>query len=581
MNDLRFFLSLAKPDRWWLRLGAALAAITLLSGIGLLSLSGWFITASAVAGLAGAGRAFNYLFASGGVRAFAMSRTAGRYAERMVTHQATFKVLARLRLWVFDRAAPLAPGRLSAMRGGDLLSRVTQDVDALDNLYLRLVTPVFAAACGALFAAILLAMFAPAALVPVLGVFLLAGAVLPLIAARSGTADGEKAVRRAADARAEAGDLAGGLAELKAYGGDARIIERLDAASRGWIDAQRRLARLTLVNAALLSLAAPATFVLGLAAAVLAGAPAPLAALAGFVAFALFEAAAPLVTAAEQYGRTVTAAGRLRELADLAPAITEPADPAPAPQDGAIEAEAVTFTYPGADRPALSDVSLTLGEGGRLALVGASGSGKSSLIKLLMRFYEAEAGDIRLGGAPITGLETETVRARFALVDQRAELLSTTVRANLRLADPDADEDRLWEALERARAADFVRAMPDGLATWIGEQGGLVSGGQARRIALARAFLKDAPVLLLDEPTEGLDETTEAAFLDALDAWLDENPRRSVLIVTHRARLLERAHEAVVLEDGSVAEAGAVKDLAGAGGAFDRLFPAYRAPPPV
>lgn len=576
MNDLRFFLALARPDRWWLRLGAALAAITLLSGIGLLSLSGWFITASAIAGLAGAGRAFNYLFASGGVRAFAMSRTVGRYAERLVTHDATFRVLARLRLWVFDQAAPLAPGRLSQMRSGDLLSRVTQDVDALDNLYLRLVTPVFAAACGAVLAIVILAVFAPAALLPVLGSFGLASVVLPLLAARSGAADGEAAVRQAAEARAEAGDLAAGLAELKAYGGDRRVIERLDRASRGWIDAQRRLARLTLVNAALLSLAGPGTFVLGFTSAALAGAPAPLAALAGFVAFALFEAAAPLVTAAEEYGRTVTAAGRLRDLADMRPAITPPHQPAPAPQGSGVEARALTFTYPGAEHPALKSVSLSLPEGGRLALVGASGSGKSSFIKLLMRFYEAQEGELTLGGTPLGALSSDDARARFALVDQRAELLSTTVRANLRLADPEACEDRLWAALERARAADFVRAMPDGLATWIGEQGGLVSGGQARRIALARAFLKDAPVLLLDEPTEGLDEDTEAEFLDALDAWLDEDPRRSVLIVTHRARLLERAGEAVVLEHGRVAEAGAVRDLAGAGGAFDRLFPGYK-----
>ncbi len=242
-----------------------------------------------------------------------------------------------------------------------------------------------------------------------------------------------------------------------------------------------------------------------------------------------------------------------------------------------MSAEGLSFAYPGRAAPVLSDLSLTLPEGGRLALVGASGSGKSTLIKLLMRFYAAQSGTLSLGGTPITRLSAEDIRSRFALVDQRAELLSTTVRANLRLADPDASEDALWDALEKARAADFVRAMPDQLTTWIGEQGGLVSGGQARRLALARAFVKKAPVLLLDEPTEGLDEATEADFLDALDRWLDEDARRSVLIVTHRARLLERAREAVVLETGRVAEAGAIDQLAGAGGAFDRLFPGFRA----
>lgn len=575
MKDLKFFLGLARPDRWWLRLGAALMALTLLAGIGLLSLSGWFITAASVAGLAGAGRAFNYLFASGGVRAFALSRTAGRYAERMVTHHATFKVLARLRLWVFDMAAPLAPGRLSEMRSGDVLSRVTQDVDALDNLYLRMVAPVASAAAGGLAAAIILALFAPAALPAVLGVFVLASVVLPLAAAKAGRAAGEDAAAAAASARAEAGDLAAGLAELKAYGADARVIDRLDGASLDWIDAQRRTARLGLTNAAILSLVAPASFVLGVGLATASGAPAALAALAGFIAFALFEAAAPLVQAAENYGRTAASARRLRALSELKPAAQDPAAPARLPEGWTVKADALSFTYPGRDGAAVTDLSLELPEGGRLALVGPSGSGKSTLIKLMMRFYAPEAGVLSLGGTPTADLTAEAIRSRMALVDQRAELLSTTVRANLRLADPDASEEALWDALERARAADFVRAMPDQLTTWIGEQGGLVSGGQARRIALARAFLKNAPILLLDEPTEGLDEATEADFLDALDQWLDEDPRRSVLIVTHRAKLLERAHEAVVMENGRVIEAGPISQLAGAGGAFDRLFPGF------
>lgn len=577
MKDLRFFLALAHPDRWWLRLGAALAALTLLAGIGLLSLSGWFITAASVAGLAGVGRGFNYLFASGGVRAFALSRTGARYAERMVTHEATFRVLSRLRLWVFDIAAPLAPGRLSEMRSGDVLSRVTQDVDSLDNLYLRLVTPVFAAGVAALFAGIVLAVFAPAALPGVLGVFILASVVLPLMAAKAGRAPGETSATASSDARAEAGDLAAGLAELKAYGADARIIERLDAASLRWIGAQRQVAQLGLFNAAILSLAAPASFVVGVGLATLSGAPAPLAALAGFIAFALFEAAAPLVQAAEQYGRTTASARRLRALSEMAPAAQDPDKAAALPDGWEVRATDLTFAYPGKETPALDTVSLTLAEGARLALVGASGSGKSTLIKLLMRFYAAQAGTLSLGGVALSNLAATDIRTRFALVDQRAELLSTTVRANLRLADPDASEDQIWAALEKARAADFVRNMPDQLTTWIGEQGGLVSGGQARRLALARAFLKGAPVLLLDEPTEGLDEETEADFLDALDRWLDEDKRRSVLIVTHRAALLERAREAVVLENGKVAEAGPVDQLAKAGGPFHRLFPAFKA----
>jgi ATP-binding cassette subfamily C protein CydC len=189
-----------------------------------------------------------------------------------------------------------------------------------------------------------------------------------------------------------------------------------------------------------------------------------------------------------------------------------------------------------------------------------------------MGFYAPDSGAIRLGGTDLAALGPTRTRERLSLVDQRADLLSTTVRANLLLARPDATESQLWQALEQARAADFVRALPNGLLTWIGEEGRLISGGQARRIALARAFLRDAPVMLLDEPTEGLDSRTEAEFLDALDAWLDADPRRSVLIVTHRPALLARAREVIVMEDGRILQTGSVDALTAQDGAFKRLF---------
>jgi ATP-binding cassette subfamily C protein CydC len=573
MKDLRFFLALARPDRWWLRLGAALSALTLLAGIGLLSLSGWFITASAVAGLAGAGRAFNYLFASGGVRGFALGRTVGRYAERMVTHEATFRILSRLRLWVFETAAPLAPARLGRIRGGDLLSRVTQDVDALDALYLRFVTPITAALAGAVFTSVLLAFLAPAALPGVLGVFVLASVVLPLRVAKSAGAAGEALTQNASTMRADAGDLVSGLAELKAYGAEQRIIAHLEQSNAKCVAAQRDIARISMFNSALLALSAPASFVLGFGLAAASGAAAPVSALAGFVAFALFEAAAPLVQAAELYGKTTASARRLKALTEISPAVTDPVTPAPLPERWDIAVEGVNFSYPDTDTPVLRDASLSLPEGGRLALVGASGAGKSSLIKLLMRFYAPQSGEIRLGGAALDALAISDTRSRFALVDQRAELLSTTIRANLRLANPEASEDELWHALERARAADFVRKLPDGLTSWTGELGGLVSGGQARRIALARAFVKNAPVLLLDEPTEGLDAGTETDFLNALDDWLDEDARRSALIVTHRARLLERAYQVAVLDQGEIATQGPVQSVKQSSPVFRRLFP--------
>ena len=569
MNDLRFFLALARPDRWWLRLGAALAALTLLAGIGLMSVSGWFVAAAALSGFGAA------IAATRGVRGFALLRPLSRYGERLATHEATFRILARLRVWVFRTVAPLAPGRLAELRGGDLLARVTGDVDALDGLYLRLVTPAIAAACGVIAVSVLLAFTAPLALPGVLALFLACAIGLPLLAARAGRDAGARIAEAGALARAEAGDLAAGLAELKAYGADVRVRARLEAACAQWSESRRRLSRLALANAAVLSLAGPLALVTAIALAAAGGAGPALSALAGFAAFALFEAAAPLVQAGEAAGRTAAAARRLRALGEMEPAVGAPQDPCSLPAGSGLSLRGVHFTYPGRSAPALAGIDLDLDRGARIAVVGASGSGKSSIVRLLMRFYAPDAGAIAMDGADYGRLDPAAIRTRLALVDQRAELLSASVRDNLLLARPQAGQTALWAALERARADRFVRALPDGLDTWIGEQGALVSGGQARRIALARAFVKDAPVLLLDEPTEGLDAATEAEFVAALEDWLGERADRSVLIVTHRPALLAPAREIVVLEEGRIVESGPAGRLAGSGGAFDRLFPGF------
>ncbi|KAA5802257.1 thiol reductant ABC exporter subunit CydC [Alkalicaulis satelles] len=571
MKDLLFFLSLARQDRWRLALGAALAAASAVTGLALMALAGW------VAAAAGAGTVLvmGALIGGGGLRLLALMRPVLRYSERMASHDAAFRALARLRLWVFDAAAPLAPGPLTALRSGDLLARVTRDVDALDALYMRMTTTLAAALAALIAAAVLLALTAPAALPAVLGLYILTALVLPAAAARCSAAPGARAVSASALARAEAADLVSGLADLKAGGADARVIARLDSASVNWVGAQRQLNASARRHGAILSLAGPLILIAGFAAAHAGGAPPALAALAGFAGFALFETALPLVQAGEQYGQTRTAAGRLRALSATAPAIASAVRPAPAPASHDLAFEGVRFTYPGADKPALNGLDLTLPEGARLAVTGASGAGKSSLIRLALAFYAPDAGAVRLGGAPVPTLDPGDVRSRLALAGQRAELLSGTVAENLRLARPDANEAALWDALALARADKFVRELPDGLDTWIGEQGGLISGGQARRLVLARAYLRDAPVLLLDEPSEGLDADTEADIAESLAVWLDADPRRSALIITHRPRLLALAHEAVVMEEGRVIERGAPEALSARGGAFARLFPDY------
>ena len=509
------------------------------------------------------------------MRILALMRPVLRYLERLASHDGAFRSIARLRLWVFDAAAPLAPGPLTGMRSGDLLARVTRDVDALDGLFMRLLTPVAAALAVVAGACVLLALTAPSALPAVLGVYAVSAILLPFIAARSGEAPGAAVISASAGARAEAADLAAGLADLKAGGAETRVITRLEAASRDWINAQRALAAQGRFHAAVLGLAAPVALVAGFAAAHAGGAGPALAALAGFAGFALFETAAPMVQAGEQMGQTRAAARRMRALAQMAPVSTRPAHPAAAPAGHDLSFDNVRFTYPGADRPALDGLNLALPEGARVAVVGSSGAGKSSLIRLALAFYTPQAGAVTLGGASLATLDPGAARARLALAGQRAELLSGTVAENLRLANPDADDAALWDALALASADGFVRDLPDGLETWIGEQGALVSGGQARRLVLARAYLRGAPVLLLDEPTEGLDADNEAEIANSLARWLDQDARRSALIVTHRPRLLALVNEVAVMDQGRVIERGAPDALAKAGGAFARLFPGW------
>jgi ATP-binding cassette, subfamily C, bacterial CydC len=573
MKDLMYFLALAREDRFRLALGAVFAMLAALAGLALFSLAGWVSAAAA----GGAGLAFGALIGGGGLRILALLRPVLRYCERLASHDGAFRSIARLRLWVFDAAAPLAPGPLTGLRSGDLLARVTRDVDALDGLFMRLITPVAAALAVVAGAAVLLALTAPSALPAVLGVYAVSAILLPFVAARSGEAPGAALIAASAGARAEAGDLAAGLADLKAGGAEARVIARLETASQGWIAAQRALAAQGRLHGAVLGLAAPVALVAGFAAAYAGGAHPAIAALAGFAGFALFETAAPMVQAGEQMGQTRAAARRMRALAQMAPVNTRPAHPAAAPAGHDVSFEAVRFTYPGADHPALDGLDLHLPEGARLAVVGASGAGKSSLIRLALAFYAPQAGHVRLGGASLSTLDPGTVRARLALAGQRAELLSGTVAENLRLARPDADDAALWAALALANADGFVRGLPDGLETWIGEQGALVSGGQARRLVLARAYLRGAPVLLLDEPTEGLDAANEDDIAASLARWLDQDARRSALIITHRPRLLSLASEVAVMDQGRVIERGTPQALAAPGGAFTRLFPGWTA----
>ncbi|WP_329742228.1 thiol reductant ABC exporter subunit CydC [Dyella sp. A6] len=521
-----------RRDRAWMLAGTVVALLSTLSGIGLLAVSGHFITSMAIAGATGA--AINYYTPAALIRLFAILRTGGRYIERLVTHEATLRVLARLRLWLFDRLVPLAPARLGGLRSAELFSRLRADVDALEHAYLGVAVPLLVAAGVTLVVLAVAAGFLPLFALALAVLCVIAGVLLPRWALRHGRADGEAAVRHAETLRMLAADGLQGRAELALYGAEAAHAERVAQVTVQLQQARARTDRLQATGSAGVTLAGQlavvAALLLGIPAVGAAALAAPELTMLVLLSLGAFEAIAPLPEAWAQLGAMLASARPVFALADTLPAVTEPATASPAVRDSGIAMRQLRLRHGTDTRWALDGVDLDLPPGRRLALVGPSGAGKSSLVGALLRFLPYE-GTITLGGVSLDAWHGNDVRARIAVVDQQPYLFGASLRDNLRVARPDASDEAILAALEQAQLGDYVASLPHGLTTWVGENGVRVSGGEARRIAIARALLADAPVLVLDEPLEGLDAGTAADLYRALSV---ATRGRSVLLITHR-----------------------------------------------
>jgi ATP-binding cassette subfamily C protein CydC len=564
MKNLLRLLRLLGPYRGWMALGALLALITLVANWTLMATSGWFIAAMAVAGAGGL--SMNYFTPAALIRASAILRTLGRYSERLVTHEATLRQLAGLRVWFYTHLEPLAPARLQQLHSGDLLSRIRSDIDALDNLYLRTLVPAAVAVVGLALCFAFLASFDLGIALLTTGMLMVAGVLIPLWTQARGAAPGRRLVESQAALRSLAIDGIQGLPELLVYGAEGRQAERLHALSQALTADQDRMSDYAGLSQAAIGLTANLALwgVLWLAIPLVGppGAGAPLAppslALLALFTLAAFEAVAPLPLALQHLGGTLAAARRLFEIVDAEPAVAEPLGPSPIPVRFDLEVRGVSFAYPGSERQALAELDLQVPEGGRIAVVGASGAGKSTLLNLLLRFWAPDQGQIRLGGHDLAAFRGDDLRRHIAVVSQHSHLFAASIRDNLLLADPGATQAALERACAVAQIHAFIAALPEGYDTWVGETGVRLSGGQARRIAIARALLKDAPILLLDEPTEGLDGATEASLMAALHRLM---AGRTVVLITHRAVGLEPMDEILVLDNGRIWARGTHRQL--------------------
>lgn len=559
MRDLFRLLRLAWPYRTWLLAGLGLSLATLLANVGLLALSGWFIAAMALAGISGA--PINYHYPAAGIRALAIWRTVGRYLERVVGHQASLRILAGLRVWIYQRIEPLAPARLEGYASGDLLSRIRADIDSLDTFYLRLLAPLVTALCGTLLFVLFLWRFSGAIALSTLALLVLVGGFLPLLVHRLGRGPGSRAIRTSAELRTTVVDGLRGMEELLVYGAAPGQQERVARLGRELLADQGRLAGLAGVSAGGVGLCSG----LALWSALAIGIPlvgsgnldGPQLVMLTLFCQAAFEAVMPLPLAFRLLGQTMEACRRVFSLADGTPAVSEPREPAPLPANAAISLRGVGFSY-GGGGAALSGIDLELGPGRRVAVVGASGAGKSTLLALLLRFREYDSGSILLDGRELREYDGETVRSLMAVAAQEPFLFNTTLRENLLIARPGAGEEELVGAARLAGMHDEIVAQPEGYDTPVGEGGMKLSGGQARRLAIARALLKDSPILLLDEPTEGVDPDAARSLLKRLCRYAGE---RALLVITHNRIGLEAMDEVLVMDQGCIVERGSHAEL--------------------
>lgn len=540
-------LRLFKPYWGWMLLSIFLSLITMLANVSLMALSGWFISIMAIAGVAGI-TDINYFTPSAAIRGLAITRTAGRYIERVVSHEATFRLLAELRQWFYTKLEPLAPAVLQKYNSGDILSRISADINTLENFHLRIVSPFVVAIIAFILYGFFLNHYHHNLAVAELSLLFIAGIIMPIIIYRLAKPSSQRMVKISAELRTHAIDSVQGMGELLIYGAadkhqqeslklsqkliaDQQIQAKLSGLSQGIVGFSANLSMwlillisIPLINSGILQ-------------------KAHLAMLALF-AIASYEVILPLPLALQLLPSTLTAARRLFELADSKPAIKEPSEKSPQPQHFDIAFKQVSFEYQqqANNKLAINKLSFQLKTGGKLALLGESGIGKSTVSHLLSRFWtlEKNSGEIHFGGYPIEQYHSEDLRKYFAVLSQQNILFNNTIKSNLLLANPNASDVEIKKACQVAQIHDFIVSQPDGYNTWVGEAGLMLSGGQARRIAIARTLLKEAPILILDEPGEGLDANTEKALLKAI---FTHKKNTSILLITHKKAGLDLVDE--------------------------------------
>lgn len=568
MNTIRRLLGFLRPFWRQMLISVLLSVAAVASAVGLLGTSAYLIARAALHPSIA-----ELQVAIVGVRFFGIARGVFRYLERLASHEVNFRLLARLRVWFYQAVEPLAPAGLSGLRSGDVLQRAVGDIETLENFYVRVVAPPFTALIVTLGLGAFVGQFSARLGGMLVAGLLLAGVGVPALTLRLAGQPNRQLTAAWAELSAALVETLQGLSDLLAFDAGESALAQLKTLEGQAAAAQRRLAHAGGVSAAAMLLLNQLTLwgMLLLAVPLVRAGhlDGVLLAVIALLTLAGFEAVTPLGPAALNLELSLAAGRRLFALAVDQPAAPDAPEVSAAPAPVDLSVRALTFAYPSAGLPALTGVSFDLPVGRRVALVGPSGAGKTTLLNLLLRFWESPPGSITLGGQDLAALPPRRSRRHFAVVSQNAYFFGGSLRQNLLLAHPGAADADLLAALGQVRLTDWLATLPDGLDTWLGERGAHLSGGERQRLALARALLQQAPILLLDEPTAHLDAATERALLATLN---EVTAGRSLLWITHRLTGLENLDEIIVLEDGQVSERGSHVQLAAAGGMYAHML---------
>ena len=552
MKSMTWFIHLMLPSWRRILLALILSTLTITSHIGLMATAAYLLARAALHP-----PILDLMVTIVGVRFFGLSRAVFRYLERYVSHDVTFRVLNQIRIKFYQGLEPLAPARLLNFRSGDLLSRIVADVEIQQNFYLRVFAPPFVALLVLVGYGFFLASFDLRFSCILAACFLVAGLAIPWMIKGLSQGVGRQMVDLKAQLNTQVAETLMGMTELVAYGQAQAHLAKIQQTGKKLVKEQRRISRLAALSSALTGLVANLGLWLVLVLGVLLVEKGQLSGVnLGMIAlgtFSSFEALYPLALVSHHLEQSRTAAERLLELIETEPAVQDNGADSPQPKGMDFSFQDVNFRYDQAEPWALKYLTFRIPQQGKVAIVGQSGAGKTSIVNLLLRFWDYNEGNITLGGHSLREYTQEDARSYIGVVTQRTHLFNATIRENLLLAKPKGTEDELIRAAKQAKFHDFIQSLPLGYNSYIGEGGFKLSGGQRQRLAIARVFLKNTPILILDEAMAGLDPLTEREVMDEVYQLMKG---RTTLVITHRLSGLEKMDEILVLDKGQIVERG-------------------------